>query len=65
MNTPSIEVLPVTETHVKTAAATSHRNMIGYNDCLAYVAMNENSVHEIYPFDKDYDRFPGITRSTK
>ena len=63
VNTPSITILPVTETHVKTAAATSHRNMIGYNDCLAYVAMNENSLHEIYTFDKDYDRFPGICYS--
>lgn len=65
VNTPSIEILPVNVIHVKTAVSTSHRNRIGYNDCLAYVTMNENRVHEIYTFDKDYDRLTGITRYTE
>ena len=35
---------------------------VGLTDALAYTAMKERGVTEIYSFDKDFDRFGGVTR---
>ncbi|HIE15095.1 TPA: PIN domain-containing protein [Candidatus Bathyarchaeota archaeon] len=35
---------------------------VGINDALAYIIMQKHKISEIYSFDKDFDRFPGIKR---
>lgn len=38
---------------------------IGANDALAYVLMKELKINRIYSFDKDFDRFKDIDRTTE
>jgi len=43
---------------------TAKKYKIGLNDVLAYTVMREHGIKEIYSFDKDFDKLPGITRIT-
>jgi predicted nucleic acid-binding protein len=37
---------------------------LGVNDALAYLAMKENSLTELYSFDRDYDKLGDVKRIT-
>ena len=38
---------------------------VGLNDALAYSVMKKHEIMEIYSFDKDFDKIPGIKRITQ
>lgn len=38
---------------------------LGVNDALAYLAMKENSLTELYSFDRDYDKLGDVRRITE
>jgi predicted nucleic acid-binding protein len=37
---------------------------LGVNDALAYLAMKENGLTELYSFDRDYDKLGDVKRIT-
>lgn len=43
----------------------ARRYKIGLNDALAYSVMKKYGIAEIYSFDKDFDKIPGIKRITQ
>ena len=64
VNLQNLAILPVTPSHARYAAAVSGKLELGYNDTLAYLAMQENGINLIYSFDKDFDKLPDIQRIT-
>ena len=48
--------------HVKAAAALALTLNLGFNDTIAYLIMQENSINQIYSFDKDFDQIPEFQR---
>jgi hypothetical protein len=62
LNMDTIRVTAVDSTRYTRAVQVAETHGVGTNDALAYVAMVENGVSEIYSFDKHFDALPGITR---
>ncbi len=61
----ALTIHTLTADHVKAAATLSQRLGLGFNDTLAYLTMKELGTEEIYSFDTDFDKIPGITRRTQ
>lgn len=60
----NLTILPLTPNQSRTAAAVSGKLGTGYNDALAYLAMQDNGINTIYSFDKDFDKLTDIKRIT-
>lgn len=62
---PSFNIVETTVQDMRDAhriVETYKNNRIGFNDAVAYVAMEKINCNEIYTFDKHFDIFPGISR---
>lgn len=65
---PSFKIIETTIQDMKNAqrvVETSKNNKIGFNDAVAYIAMQKVNCKEIYTFDKHFDLFSGIKRIGK
>lgn len=61
----SIVVAPVSREHYYVALQEAKSGQVGLTDALAYTAMKERDLTEIYSFDRDFDRFNGVTRVSR
>ena len=62
LNMDTIRVTAVDSARYARAVQVAETNDVGTNDALAYVAMSEGGISEIYSFDRHFDALPGITR---
>jgi uncharacterized protein len=62
LNMDTIRVLAVDSVRYARAVQAAETLDVGINDALAYVAMVENGISEIYSFDRHFDALPGIAR---
>jgi predicted nucleic acid-binding protein len=60
-----ITIKEVSDEHYLKALAIAEDQQIGANDALAYVLMKEAGMTKIYSFDKDFDEFKDIHRTTE
>jgi predicted nucleic acid-binding protein len=61
----SIIVEPVSREDYYAAIQEAKSGQVGLTDALAYTAMKERGLAEIYSFDRDFDRFGGVTRVSR
>jgi len=61
----NIVVEPVSREDYYAALQEARDAQVGLSDALAYAAMKERGVAEIYSFDKDFDRFRDIARVSR
>jgi hypothetical protein len=62
LNMDTIRVTPVDSARYLRAVQVAEAHGVGTNDALAYVAMVEGGVSEVYSFDRHFDVLPGVTR---
>jgi hypothetical protein len=60
----TIEVLDSVKRDFLDAIDIAEESNVGVNDGVACVLMRSNGIGEIYSFDSDFDRIPGIKRLT-
>ena len=58
----SIRILQTARVDLLEALGLASEFGLGTTDCLAVVFMKREGIREVYSFDKDYDRLPGVTR---
>jgi hypothetical protein len=58
----NIEVAPVTRPDYIAALDVAQAHTISLNDALAYIAMRQRDVVEVYSFDHDFDRLRQVRR---
>jgi Predicted nucleic acid-binding protein, contains PIN domain len=62
LHAPNVEVLPVGGDTCIEALKIAVEKIAGMSDAIAYVAMRQRGVREIYSFYSDFDRLEGIRR---
>lgn len=65
LSKPNITIIDVTKSIYLEAARLAETYHIGVNDALAYIAMRNMKIKEIYSFDTDFDKLRDIERITK
>jgi predicted nucleic acid-binding protein len=65
IHSPSIHIIEPTREDYVDAVEVAEEASIGFNDGVAYVLMRENEIHEIYSFDKHFDRLKDTKRIRK
>lgn len=58
----NVVICEVSQENYRKALSIAEDQRIGINDALAYVLIKETGLNRIYSFDKDFDRFEGISR---
>ncbi|HDI86413.1 MAG TPA: PIN domain-containing protein [Candidatus Korarchaeota archaeon] len=62
---PNVSLLAVDRRACSEALTVSIEHEVGLSDAIAYVVMLSQGIREIYSFDRDFDRLPGIVRLTE
>ena len=62
---PNVSLLAVDGEACSKALDISAEYGVGLSDAIAYVIMRAEGLTEVYSFDRDFDRLPGIRRVTR
>ena len=61
----NIHICEVSQDNYLDAVSTAEQYPVGLNDALAYVIMKRTEINRIYSFDKHFDCFQDISRTTE
>ncbi|MBI4415664.1 MAG: type II toxin-antitoxin system VapC family toxin [Euryarchaeota archaeon] len=61
----NVEVLPVARSDLLEGLSAAMDLGVGTTDALAAVLMERNGLSEVYSFDRDFDRVPGLKRISR